>query len=300
MTTHLDLYRQMARIRRFEETVLAEFQRGVFAGTTHTSLGQEANAVGVIGCLKPQDIIFSNHRCHGHFLAYGGDMRALFAEMMGKATGVSGGRGGSQHLHWHNFFSNGIQGGITPLAVGAALAEVRKGTSAVITAFIGDGTLGEGILYESLNLASLWHAPVLWVLEDNAIAQTTPTVLAMAGSMSARFTAFTIPVTELDSSDVLEIRTAAEALTAEMRLDNHPRALIIHTVRFGPHSKGDDTRPEVAVAELRRTRDPLIILRTQLKGSEADAVDHEVVQETAAAFQQSLADPFPVLAEVDQ
>ena len=300
MTTHLDLYRQMARIRRFEETVLSEFHRGVFAGTTHTSLGQEANAVGVIGCLEPQDIIFSNHRCHGHFLAYGGDMHALFAEMMGKATGVSGGRGGSQHLHWRNFFSNGIQGGITPLAVGAALAEVRKGTGAVITAFIGDGTLGEGILYESLNLASLWHAPVLWVLEDNAIAQTTPTVLAMAGSMAARFTAFAIPVIELDSSDVREIRSVAEALTSEMRSDNHPRALIIHTVRFGPHSKGDDTRPEADVAELRRTRDPLIILRSHLQVSEADAVDNDVTQETAAAFQQALADPFPNLAEVDQ
>jgi TPP-dependent pyruvate/acetoin dehydrogenase alpha subunit len=298
MSSDLDLYRQMARIRCFEETVLAEFKRGVFAGTTHTSLGQEANAVGVISCLDQKDIVFSNHRCHGHFLAYGGDMRALFAEMMGKATGVSGGRGGSQHLHWRNIFSSGIQAGSTPFAVGAALAEVRKGTGAVITAFIGDGTLGQGILYESLNLSSLWHAPVLWVLEDNAIAQTTPTVLAMAGRIDLRFTAFDIPVTELDTSDVLEIRQTAETLTAEMRFDNHPRALILHTARFGPHSKGDDTRPEAVVAELRRTRDPLAIQRQRLSASDADQVDREVAQETAAAFEQALADPYPTMDEV--
>jgi len=147
-------------------------------------------------------------------------------------------------------------------------------------------------------MSSLWHAPVLWVLEDNAIAQTTPTILAMAGRMDLRFTAFGIPVTELDTSDVLEIRQTAEALAAEMRFDNHPRALILHTARFGPHSKGDDTRPESDVAEMRRTRDPLAIQRLRLSASDADQVDHEVALETAAAFELALADPFPSLQEV--
>ncbi|HNB54519.1 MAG TPA: thiamine pyrophosphate-dependent enzyme, partial [Anaerolineales bacterium] len=109
-----DLYRSLYRLRRFEETVLDNFPRGLFYGTTHTYLGQEANAVGVLTPLQPGDLVFSNHRCHGHFLAYGGEMRALFAELMGKATGVCGGRGGSQHLHWQNFYSNGILGGTVP------------------------------------------------------------------------------------------------------------------------------------------------------------------------------------------
>ncbi len=100
MIDEKDLYRSMYRIRRFEETVLDEFKRGVFSGTTHTYIGEEADAVGIISQLFEQDIIVTNHRCHGHFLAYGGDTRALFAELMGKATGVCGGRGGSQHLHW--------------------------------------------------------------------------------------------------------------------------------------------------------------------------------------------------------
>ena len=126
MPENLLLYRQIYRIRRFEETVLANFQKGIFFGTTHTYLGQEANAVGIISQIQDRDIVFSNHRCHGHYLAYGGDMVSLFAELMGRETGVCGGRGGSQHLHWRNFYSNGVQGGIVPIATGMALAEKYK------------------------------------------------------------------------------------------------------------------------------------------------------------------------------
>ena len=111
---HALLYSELYKIRRFEETLLENFPKGVFFGTTHTYLGQEANAVGVLSHLQKTDIVFSNHRGHGHYLASGGDLRRLFAELMGRATGVCGGRGGSQHLHWGNFYSNGVQGGIIP------------------------------------------------------------------------------------------------------------------------------------------------------------------------------------------
>ncbi|HEY4717698.1 MAG TPA: thiamine pyrophosphate-dependent dehydrogenase E1 component subunit alpha, partial [Anaerolineales bacterium] len=183
------LYRQLFRIRRFEESVLDAFPTGAFYGTTHTYLGQEANAVGVLAHLNPGDLVFSNHRCHGHFIAYGGNMRALFAELMGKATGVCGGLGGSQHLHWRDFYSNGVLGSTAPVAVGASLAEKAKRSQALTVIFLGDGALGEGVVYESLNLASLWKAPILFVLENNYIAQTTPIELALAGSISARFAA---------------------------------------------------------------------------------------------------------------
>ncbi|MBA3074386.1 MAG: thiamine pyrophosphate-dependent dehydrogenase E1 component subunit alpha, partial [Anaerolineae bacterium] len=132
MTLEEEYFRDMLRIRRFEETVLEEFKRGVFSGTTHTSIGQEADAVGVIRQLLPDDIILTNHRCHGHFLAYGGDMRALFAELMGRQTGICGGRGGSQHIHYKNLYSNGVQGGIVPIAVGMALAEKQKKSEAAV------------------------------------------------------------------------------------------------------------------------------------------------------------------------
>jgi acetoin:2,6-dichlorophenolindophenol oxidoreductase subunit alpha len=236
------IYRTLYLIRRFEETVLAEFGRGAFYGTTHTSLGQEANAVGVLCHLLPQDVVMSNHRCHGHFLAYGGDPRALFAELMGKATGVCGGRGGSQHLQWRNFYSNGILGSTIPIATGMALAEKWRGSGGVAVVFLGDGALGQGVLYESLNFASLWNAPILFVVENNHIAQTTPTEKALAGEIAARFRAFGISTFELDTSDVLEISSLAERVLNEVRVNQVPRALILNTERFGPHSNGDDTR----------------------------------------------------------
>ena len=292
MIDELSLYRTMYRIRRFEETVLEEFKRGVFSGTTHTYLGQEADAAAVVCSLQAQDIIVTNHRCHGHFLAYGGEMRALFAELMGKATGVCGGRGGSQHLHWRNFYSNGVQGGIVPIAAGMALAEKYKGSGAVAVVFIGDGTLGEGVVYEALNMASLWNAPLLVVLENNHIAQTTPTALTLAGSMSARFEAFGWAVNELDSSDVTQIQPVAEQVLGEIRASSHPQALILNTVRFGPHSKGDDTRSEAEVNHLKETRDPLRISAARLNRGELLTIQVEVDAETKAAFEQALADPF--------
>lgn len=293
MIEELSLYRTMYRIRRFEETVLEEFKRGVFSGTTHTYIGQEADAAAVIGSLQEQDVIVTNHRCHGHFLAYGGEMRALFAELMGKVTGVCGGRGGSQHLHWRNLYSNGVQGGIVPIAAGMALAEKRKGSGAVTAVFIGDGTLGEGVVYEALNMASLWNTPLLVVLENNHIAQTTPTTLTLAGTMAARFEAFGWTANELDSSDVMQIRPVAERALSEIRASSRPQALILNTARFAPHSKSDDTRTEAEVERLKATRDPLKISAARLNQAELLSIQAEVNAETEKAFAQALADPFP-------
>jgi TPP-dependent pyruvate/acetoin dehydrogenase alpha subunit len=289
------LYRSLYRIRCFEETLLTNFPRGVFFGTTHTYLGQEANAAGVISNIQDNDIVFSNHRCHGHFLAYGGDLHGLFAELMGRATGVCGGRGGSQHLHWRNFYSNGVQGGIVPIATGMALAEKYKHTEAVTIAFLGDGTLGEGVIYEAFNLASLWSAPILYVLENNRIAQTTPIELSVAGDIAARFKAFGIPANELDSSDILEILPIAGKLLAEVRQNSSPRALILNTCRFGPHSKSDDTRDPESVSRMRQERDPIQIHASRLNTAVRTSIEAEIEDEVAAAFQQASNDPFPTL-----
>jgi TPP-dependent pyruvate/acetoin dehydrogenase alpha subunit len=295
MVDEKELYRSMYRIRRFEETVLDEFKRGVFSGTTHTYIGEEADAVGVIGQLHEQDIIVTNHRCHGHYLAYGGEMHALFAELMGKETGVCGGRGGSQHLHWRNLYSNGVQGGIVPIAAGMAMAEKRKGSGALCIVFIGDGTLGQGVVYESLNMASLWSLPLLVVVENNHIAQTTPTALALAGSISDRFKAFGVPATELDTSDVLQIRETAAPILDEIRASNRPQALVLNTCRFSAHSKGDDTREMTEIETLRSTRDPLKISSARLSAADVASIHAEVDAEASTAFQAALADPLPKL-----
>lgn len=288
--SELTLYRSMLRIRRFEETILEQFKRGVFSGTTHTSMGQEANAVGVISQMLPENVIVTNHRCHGHFLAYGGDMRSLFAELMGRSTGICGGRGGSQHIHWRNLYSNGVQGGIVPIAAGMALAEKRKGKDTSVTVFIGDGTFGQGAIYEAFNMASLWQLPLLFVVENNHIAQTTPSELAIAGELALRFEAFGIPSVELDSSDVVEIAGEASQLYAEVHEEVSPRALILNTERFGPHSKGDDTRPEEEVAALRSQRDPLKISEARLPAHEVRQITQEVEEEVRQAFDKALAD----------
>ena len=297
MLNEMELYRTMFRIRRFEETVLEEFSRGVFAGTTHTSIGQEANAAGVISVLQPDDVIVTNHRCHGHFIAYGGDMRSLFAEMMGKATGLCGGRGGSQHIHWRNLYSNGVQGGIVPIAAGMALAEKEKQSGALVTLFVGDGTFGEGALYEACNMASLWRVPLLIVVEHNHIAQTTPTALVMAGRIPERLQAFDIQVTELNTSDVSEVQQASLKCVTSILKNSLPQALVLNTVRFGPHSKGDDTRSEAVIRELRSTRDPLKILAARLPLETLEQLHNEVEQEVTRAFEHALADPLATLEE---
>jgi TPP-dependent pyruvate/acetoin dehydrogenase alpha subunit len=285
------LYRSLYRIRRFEKTVLENFPKGVFFGTTHTYLGQEANAVGVLFHLQPGDVVFSNHRCHGHFLAYGGDMRTLFAELMGKPGGVVGGRGGSQHIHWGNFFSNGIQGSSVPVATGAALAEKLKEERTVTLSFIGDGTLGEGVIYESFNMAALWGAPVLYVLENNRIAQTTPIELAVAGDICARFAAFGIPAQELDSSDVRQVTALAGELIADVRESQTPRALVLHTYRFGPHSKGDDTRTEKQLWQIKAEHDPLTIQAERLEAGQRKHTEQQVDEAVQTAFEQAKEEP---------
>jgi TPP-dependent pyruvate/acetoin dehydrogenase alpha subunit len=143
------LYRRMRFIRRFEERLLELFESGLLNGTTHACIGQEADSVGVIEHLREEDHIFSNHRCHGHYLARTGDARGLLAEIMGRPEGVCSGIGGSQHLSAPGFKSNGIQGGIVPAAAGIALANQLSGSDAISVVFIGDGTLGEGIVYEA-------------------------------------------------------------------------------------------------------------------------------------------------------
>lgn len=295
MLDNQKIFRSLYLIRRFEETVLNEFPRGRFYGTTHTYIGQEADAVGVLSHILPNDIVVSNHRCHGHFLAYGGGMRTLFAELMGKATGVCGGRGGSQHLHWQNFYSNGILGGTIPIATGMALAEKYKGTNAIAIVFLGDGTLGEGVTYESLNMASLWGAPILFVVENNRIAQTTPIELSLAGDIVERFTAFGIPSHQLQTSDVLDILPVAEELFVEIRKKSVPRALILNTNRFGPHSKDDDARDPEAINRMRQEHDPIKIHGSRLDPDARGKIEADVEVEVERAFQKAISDPLPTI-----
>ena len=188
-------------IRRTEEMLLQLFTQGLLSGTTHTCIGQELCQMAVVRALSdPGDVVLSNHRNHGHFLTYSGAFVGLLAEIMGREAGVCGGIGGSQHLAFRNFHSNGVQGGMTAIGVGHGLAMKRRNSRSIVATIIGDGTLGQGLLYESLNLASVWKLPVLFVVENNGIAQTTPTVETIGGAIEARGAAFGLKTWRLDDS----------------------------------------------------------------------------------------------------
>lgn len=252
-------------IRVTEESILKLFSEGRVCGTIHTALGQEICQLGFVRCLKdPDDAIFSNHRNHGHFLAYCGDVEGLVGEVMGKQLGVCRGKGGSQHIGYKNFHSSGIQGGLTGIAVGMAKARQMLGGKGVVAVFIGDGTLGEGLVYESMNLAAVWKVPVLFVVENNRIAQTTETADALGGSIEARGRAFGLTTWVLTDRSPAFLEEA-EAVVDEVRRNRRPGFCVVNTSRMGPHSKGDDFRPETEKLEIQRN-DPLARWGAELSG----------------------------------
>ncbi len=272
---------EMFRIRVVEETLLDLFAQGAIGGTVHTCLGQEAVAVGVISALnRDTDIICSNHRGHGHFLAYCGDARGLVAEILGLPSGVCGGIGGSQHLQKKNFYSNGILGGMAPVAVGMAFAEKLKGSGAVVVQFMGDGAMAEGAVYEALNMASLWGLPIMFAVENNQYAQSTHWSAQHSGALEQRSEAFGVPVCDIDGNDVEVVYDTAQRLISEIRSECAPRLLFMRTYRLGPHSKGDDMRdPEELDYHVQR--EPLRRLREKLDQSWIKEVEPQMRQQVA-------------------
>ncbi len=267
-------------IRLTEQLLLDLFSKGLLSGTTHTCLGQELCQMSVVRALDdPDDVVLSNHRNHGHFLTYSGAFEALVCEIMGRESGVCGGVGGSQHIAFRHFHSNGVQAGMTAIGAGLALARRMRRSRSIVTCCVGDGTLGEGLLYESLNLASVWRVPMLFVVENNGIAQTTPTAETIGGSIVARGTAFGLRAWELDDSRP-DFLASAEAVVQEVRETRRPGFLVIHTARLGPHSKGDDLRTRGDLDAVRK-RDPLARLGDTIDGAtraEIEARNHTFVQ----------------------
>ena len=242
-------YFEMSLIRSFENKLLECFSKGEINGTTHTYLGQECNSVAIFENVNfEKDVIWSNHRCHGHFLSYCGKIYELMAEIFGKKNGICGGRGGSQHLHYNNFYSNGILGGSVPQALGASFA--RKNSNSITVVFIGDGTMGEGIIYECLNIASLWQCPILFVCENNSIAQTTTIEQNMAGSIANRVKSFNVKFDKCSKYDFDEISKKSKKIINYTRMKKKPAFLEIESIRLGPHSKGDDTRNKKKINKL--------------------------------------------------
>jgi 2-oxoisovalerate dehydrogenase E1 component len=244
-------------VRTVEEQLLQLFAAGKLSGTTHTCIGQEMAAVALTAALdRRTDVVVSNHRCHGHYLAWTDDPDGLLAEVMGKATGVCGGLGGSQHLSAPGFFSNGIQGGIVPVAAGLAFAAKLGESGGIAAVCIGDGTLGEGVVYETLNMAAKWSLPLLVVLENNLYAQSTSQSETLAGDICARAAAFGIETLHGDTWRHEELAALLRAAAESVRRDCRPLFVRVDTYRLAAHSKGDDDRDPLEIDGY-RARDPL-------------------------------------------
>jgi 2-oxoisovalerate dehydrogenase E1 component len=285
------LYTKALLIRSVEERLLALFAEGKLFGTVHTCIGQEWTGVAVAAALREGDLLFSNHRGHGHYLAWTDDVEGLIAEIMGKQTGMCGGRGGSQHMCTKGFFSNGIQGGIVPVAAGLALAQKLQSLPNITVVFIGDGTLGEGVLYETLNIAAKWELPLLIVLENNLYAQSTAQHQTLAGDICARAAAVGMTTAHSDTWNPEDLLLATAESVDEVRRSGRPLFLRIDTYRLMPHSKGDDDRDPQEVQRY-RDKDPLVLFLqesnlddvTQLNARHQARIDAAVASADAAPY----------------
>ncbi|MBI4493136.1 MAG: pyruvate dehydrogenase [Chloroflexi bacterium] len=267
-------------IRRTEERLLKLFHEGRLSGTVHTCIGQEWTGIVVAQALRAGDFIISNHRCHGHYLAWTDDVEGLIAEIMGKQSGVCGGRGGSQHLCRDGFLSNGIQGGMVPVAAGMALARQLRGDGSIGTLLVGDGTLGEGVFYEALNLIARWQLPLLIVLENNLYAQSTAQHETLAGDIRARAEAFGIATARGSTWEWQRLLEDVRGSVDSIRHTGQPAFVQVDTYRLAPHSKGDDTREPTEVAQ-HAEKDPLNRFL-------ASASDPEPLQAVLAAIEQRI------------
>lgn len=261
---NFDFYKEALLIRRVEEKLLELYSKGKLNGTIHTCVGQEFSPIAFINQLEEDDFIFSNHRCHGHYISYSKDYKGLIAELMGKRNGICGGIGGSQHLFNRNFFSNGIQGGMVPVAAGMSLAKKLGNSKDIGLIFIGDGTLGEGIVYESMNIASKWELPILIVCENNFYAQSTRKEHNLAGDILARPRSFDIKTYKCNTWELEDLfRTAKDSINY-VRESCKPAFCLVDTYRLNPHSKGDDNRSPSEIEEYRK-EDPLNIFKEENK-----------------------------------
>lgn len=256
-TSTLDrLFARAILVRTVEERLLELFSQGKLFGTVHTCIGQEWTGVAVGEHLLENDWVVSNHRCHGHFIGRTDDVEGLLAEVMGKQTGVCGGRGGSQHLYSKGFLSNGVQGGILPVAAGLSLAQKMAGNEAITVVFMGDGTLGEGTVYETMNLVSKWELPLLIVLENNLYSQSTRQFQTLAGDICARAAAFEIATRHSNTWEPAQLLSEVGHCVETVRGAGKPVFLQVDTYRLAAHSKGDDDRNADEIAAY-RARDPL-------------------------------------------
>jgi TPP-dependent pyruvate/acetoin dehydrogenase alpha subunit len=295
------IYRRMLLIRGFEDLVQSLFLAGEVYGTTHLYSGQEAIATGFASVLEERDRVAATYRGHGHALANGVDAQALLDEMLGRASGVNGGRAGSMNVNSpadRLIGSFGIVGGSIAAATGAALA-LKRTTGGVAVAFFGDGAMNQGYVFECLNFAKVLGLPIVLVCENNGYGEYTAFESVTAGEILARVEVMNVPAETIDGMSVWTVREAAQRAVAHARAGNGPIFVEAITYRFVGHSRSDPGayRPEGEIDRW-RARDPIVVLRAQLETEGVDSADLDAIeQETSTALERmreaGLAAPFP-------
>ena len=309
----LAVYEQMLTIRYFEEHVNQLYQTARMPGLAHLYSGEEAIAVGVCQALRQDDYITSTHRGHGHCLAKGAKVDRMFAELLGKEAGYCHGKGGSMHIadqDTGNLGANAIVGGGAGIATGAAMSIKMRGSDQVAVCFFGDGALGQGVLYELMNMAALWKFPIVYVCENNLYNEYTHYTETTAGDLSARATAFGVPCETVDGQDVRAVYDTAQRLVASARRGEGPAFMLCNTYRFYGHHVGDIQRAYYRSKEeeehWKGQRDPIKLLAGWLveQGMADEAafeqIEQKVRAEVEAGEQFALNAPFPDPDEVEQ
>jgi pyruvate dehydrogenase E1 component alpha subunit len=298
----------MLMVRAVEETINRLFNQGLVHGTAHLCIGQEACAVGAISAARPDDPIVSSHRGHGHFLTRTGDAALLIAELLGKATGPCAGRGGSQHLcHRKSYFygTNGITGGGLPVATGLALSAKLQATEQVVLCFFGDGATNQGTFHESLNMASIWHLPILYICENNRYAMSMRVEDSMkVPTIAGRASAYGMKGVQVDGMDVEAVREAVAGALGEIRSGGAPILLEAECYRFCGHSKSDRLLYRSREEEkMWRRRDPLAAYRAGLlkQGAQESSlrqIEHSARETVERAYAEALRAPVPSADQV--
>lgn len=309
---YLTMYRQMVRIRAFEDQANQLYLSGKMQGLTHMYSGQEAVAVGICEALTDDDKITSTHRGHGHCVAKGANFREMFCELLGKEEGYCRGKGGSMHIadQGHgNLGANAIVGGSMGIATGAALTAKLQKTGQVAVCFFGDGATAQGLWYEVMNMAALWKLPVIYACENNGYSEYTKTEEIAAGSIPARAEAFGIESHSIDGQDVLAVNDLAQKLVARCRKGEGPFFMELKTYRYHGHHVGDINRDYYRAkdeeAEWKKVRDPIVNFGKWLESegiaSAGDlvAIGDEVKADAEAAVAHALKAPYPDGREVD-
>ncbi len=309
----LRMYRAMLSIRAFEEQVNDLYRRALMPGLAHLYIGEEAVAVGVCEALTREDYITSTHRGHGHCLAKGASPDRMFAELLGKEAGYCRGKGGSMHIAdpaTGNLGANAIVGGSIAIATGAALASKRLKNNRVAVCFFGEGALGQGVLYEAMNMAQLWKLPVIYVCENNSYCEYTHFSEITAGAIAGRPAAFGILCEEVNGQQVEEVYLTAASVVERARRGEGPAFLVCNTYRYHGHHVGDIAREYYRTKQEEQQwsteQDPLLLAARRLLDAGGadktvlDAMQQDVTREMEQAVAFAVAAPYPDPSEVDE